>query len=150
MINNSWKIIAVVLVGAVLISIFTFIPLGGLGQGDFLPYWSAAYLLARGGDPYDRASLDQVYRMVVPDGYDQINPAWNPPWLLLALTPLALLPFDVAAHVWLLFNLLVIGGLPLLIWRWLSGPSRSRAPMWTLLLGLGFGESPSHLWQRWS
>jgi hypothetical protein len=70
---------------------------------DFRGYYAAARVVLAGGDPYD-------YRQVVPvllkiTGEMGNNPYYYPPWFALALTPLALLPYQLARGVWLLLNL---------------------------------------------
>jgi len=70
---------------------------------DFRGYYAAARVILAGGDPYD-------YRQVAPvlleiTGKMGNNPYYYPPWFALALTPLALLPYQLARAVWLLLNL---------------------------------------------
>jgi len=70
---------------------------------DFRGYYAAARVILAGGDPYD-------YRQVAPvlleiTGKMGNNPYYYPPWFALALTPLALLPYQLARVVWLLLNL---------------------------------------------
>ncbi len=136
------QILIALLLMALVAGLIVFLPVSptSLGGVDLLPYWSAAYLLAHGGNPYDRAQLIPVYRMVDVNR-ENSDPAWNPPWLMLLLTPLSLLPYALAARVWLLFNFGVLGLLPFLIWRSLAGAARLKAPLWLPLLGLGWGAS---------
>ena len=79
---------------------------------DFRGYYAAARVALAGGDPYD-------YRQVAPvllqsTGYAGNNPFYYPPWVCLALLPLALLSFDLARAVWIGVNwALFFGGLAL-------------------------------------
>jgi len=142
--TNTLKMVILVLLVAVLLGLIAVMPLqsGDLGRRDLLAYWSAAYVLVHGGDPYDRVTQDRVSRAVEPErdrfGLEW-NPPWNPPWLLLALAPLALLPFDAAVRVWLLLHMLLIGALALLTWHCLT--RQPPVPVWLVVLALGFGGS---------
>jgi len=75
-----------------------------LGDQDLLVYWSASRLLAVGSNPYDLAALGALQGQVRPAQGPTLA-AWNPPWLLVALLPLAILPFELARTVWVLANL---------------------------------------------
>ena len=112
------------------------VQLGGLGRHDFFPYWASAHLLIGGTNPYDYDAIVALMAEVVPDR-ETIEQAWNPPWLAVVLIPLAVLPYDAAVRIWLMFNLLAVNGVIWLIWRWASS-SRRRPPIWLPLLGLGF------------
>ena len=110
-----------------------------MGTQDLLVYWSAARVLATGGNPYDTAALGAVQRAAVA-GVENTLAAWNPPWLLVLLIPLGLLPFDVARCVWLLANPALLGMAALLTWRMLV-QTRDRGALLALVAGLWFGES---------
>lgn len=98
------------------------LPFGRLGQADFFPYWTASYVLVNGGDPYSTAALDEAFRAVRPVEYAATEPvfrppwALGPPWTLLLVAPLGWLPFEVAARLWLLVSILLIGGSALMLW----------------------------------
>jgi hypothetical protein len=134
---------AVIILGAagLLLLVATVLPLkaGAFGWRDFLSYWSAAHLMVTGDNPYDLAAVDRLVQEVSPER-GGTEPAWNPPWLVVALTPLGLLPYEFATRVWLLLNLMLLSCLPLIIWRWLAGP-RPRPPAWLMGLGLLFTAS---------
>lgn len=126
---------AIVLAGVVLVVCAR----QAMGEKDLLVYWSAARLLATGGNPYDSAALAAVQR-TARAGVEDTLAAWNPPWLLVLLLPLGLLPFDVARCMWLLANSVLIGMAALLSWRMLV-QTRDWGVMLALVAGLWFGES---------
>jgi len=97
---------------------------GSPGTRDFSQYWSAGQLLLQGKNPYDS---DELYRIEVSLGLPDEVPIimWNPPWLLLWILPLLLLPFKVAALAWLFLNLVLILSCGTVIWR-LVAPTQAR------------------------
>src|SRR5512143_1971394 len=111
-ISKPMTLIAIGVIFFVIVAISP-LPIGSLGARDLLPYWSAAHVLTLGGDPYDQVALQQLEHVFAPER-DQIDPAWNPPWLLVVLVPLGVLPFAAAVRVWLVLNLLILGALPLI------------------------------------
>jgi hypothetical protein len=98
---------------------------GSPGTDDFIEYWSAGQLLLQGKNPYD---LNELYRIQVSLGLPYESPIvmWNPPWLLLWILPLLLLPFKVAALAWLFLNLVLLLSCGTVIWRLLSPAQPSR------------------------
>ena len=131
-----------VIVGAALLLLLVaaVMPLraGLIGWRDFLPYWSASHLMATGGDPYNLEALNQLNAQVAPER-GLVEPAWNPPWLVVTLVPLGMLPYEYASRVWLLINLALLAGIPFVIWGWLAAPSVRRPPPWLVVVGLAFG-----------
>jgi len=111
------------------------------GKHDFLAYWSSSHLLATGSNPYDTTALRTLQHSIRPPrpGRGAIIQAWNPPWLLLILLPLGLLPFDLAASVWVFFNTVLIGAAIIISWEMLTDPSKRRGVFVVLLAGLSFG-----------
>jgi hypothetical protein len=89
------------------------------GTDDFIEYWSAGQLLLQGKNPYD---LNELLAIEVSLGapYKFPNIMWNPPWLLLWILPLLLLPFKAAALVWLSVNLALLLACATVIWRLLA------------------------------
>jgi hypothetical protein len=65
---------------------------------DFRGYYAAARVVLAGGNPYDYRVLSQVLLDVT--GQMGNNPYYYPPWLSVALIPLAWLPFQAARLVW--------------------------------------------------
>jgi hypothetical protein len=86
-----------------------------LGENDFIEYWSAGQLLRKGHNPYDFEALYAVERGV---GWSDDMPLvmWNPPWLLVLLYPLLMLPFGIAATLWLVLSTGILLGCTMLIW----------------------------------
>jgi hypothetical protein len=121
---------------------FVMVPLslGRLGLVDFQVYWAGARVLVEGGNPYDRTALISAYFNGQPAAWN-FDPAWNPPWLLLMLAPLAMLPLETAGRVWLLVNLALLAAAPFAVWRLMEAPQKRRAPPWLILVGLAFGNS---------
>jgi hypothetical protein len=60
------------------------------------------------------------------------------PWLLLLLSPLGWLPFDIATRLWLLLNIILTAVAILLLWR-LATASRNKGGLCPLLAGFMFG-----------
>jgi len=110
---------------------------GPIGKGDFIGYWSASRLLLEGRDPYDVDALRSVQQQAYPErGY--LIYTWNPPWLLVLLLPMAALPFQTAAQVWLLSNVVVMVGCSLWLWRVVTGEHGGRGYLIAALAGVLF------------
>jgi hypothetical protein len=76
-----------------------------VGAHDFIAYWAAFDATSDGGDPYDEPSLRAVERELHPRYESGAQRYWNPPWALLLLSPVLVLPFELATSVWLLLTL---------------------------------------------
>jgi hypothetical protein len=110
-----------------------------VGEKDFLGYWSAAHLLLTGGDPYDPGALRKLQHSVRPEQVNKDAPpaiVWNPPWLILMLLPLGLLPFDLATLAWLFCNLVLVGLSLAMAWQSLAEGLGNRG--FILALAAGF------------
>jgi hypothetical protein len=80
---------------------------------DFRVYYAAARVVLAGGDPYDYGQVADMLRQIT--GYVGNNAYYYPPWFVLAMAPVALLPLSAARGVWIAVNLgLLLGGLALL------------------------------------
>lgn len=83
----------------------------GRGEQDFLRYWAASRLFWSGSDPYDAHKLEAIELDLRPlkesFGGEYVK-AWDPPWLLITLGPLAALPFDWAVPVWVFCNVAMV------------------------------------------
>ena len=121
---------------------------------DFVEYYSAAKVLADGGDPYDGAQLLPVQREVT--GNAELEKAvslWTPPWTLPVYLPFGFLPFGGAHFVWLLLQAVLLALSVELIWVVYAGPLRlGRLISYGLLLGfspvfwnLHFGQNTAFL-----
>jgi len=140
-VHGAIRLTLVAIVGAALIAM-VFATKAGQGEPDFLAYWSAARLLVTGENPYDPVALRTLGHETRPErGQDRGEPfaSWNPPWLLVALWPLGLLPFDVATHVWMLVNIGLIGTASMLTWRLFTSESDRKGALLAMAVGLWFG-----------
>lgn len=108
------------------------------GESDFRIYWSAAYLLSRGENPYNIESIKEVQQTQTHAISNEAIMAWNPPFLFLFLLPLAWLPFVTAKFAWLLVNLaiLITAGF-FLVGLYLNTAS-PRVKLAFLILAIGF------------
>jgi hypothetical protein len=76
---------------------------GDLGKIDFVQYWTAARLVLGGQKPYDPLLVDQVQQTLAVKEHPILM--WNPPFILPLFLWTQLLPFRVAANVWLVMSL---------------------------------------------
>jgi hypothetical protein len=110
---------------------------GSPGTDDFVEYWSAGQLLLQGRNPYDSSELSEVEASIgVP--YELPIIMWNPPWLLLWILPLLLLPFKAAALAWLFLNLALLLACATVVWRLLAPTQVSRRIAVTWVATLAF------------
>lgn len=120
----------------------------GAGQGDFLAYWSASHLLISGNNPYDHSSLSTLEKSTTSGTDSQgemfLN-TWNPPWLILLLAPLGLIPYQLSALVWMFCNTVIIGLTLILSWQICTGIQASRGILVVFLAGFLFGVTISYL-----
>ena len=79
---------------------------GDAGTIDFIQYWTAHALMARGENPYDRAATSILDHQLGRTGSDEFV-TWNPPWLMLMLAPILHLPFITSASIWLVLGLVL-------------------------------------------
>ena len=81
-----------------------------LPMHDFVTYWAAGRLFLSGGNPY---SISATYAMEQSLGwiYTRQLVMLNPPWVLPFVGLLALLPFEVAHHLWFAVSLILEVGL---------------------------------------
>ncbi|MFO0799288.1 MAG: glycosyltransferase family 87 protein [Gemmataceae bacterium] len=107
-----------------------------LNPRDFLEFWSAGAVVARGGNPYDPDALLAEQRRAEPDR-DAAVMMWNPPWSLAVYVPVGLLPVRWATLVWIGLQLAAVMLSCDWLWRVYRGPARLR---WVpQVLGLTFG-----------
>jgi Glycosyltransferase family 87 len=94
---------------------------------DFIAYWSAARLLARGGDPYDPASLLAVQQSV---GWPHATPlpVWYGPWIVALSAPIGLLPYWPGRVGWMIAQIVLLLGAASITWRVYDGSAESRRP----------------------
>lgn len=102
---------------------------------DFLEFWAAGAVVARGGNPYDPVQLLAQQRLADPDR-DAALMMWNPPWALAVYVPFGLLPVRWAMLAWVATQLAAVMLACDLLWRVYRGPTGLR---WVpQLLGLSF------------
>lgn len=128
--SKGWKIVVLTL--ASLIAVYlavAYLPsiLGRLGRGDYIAYWSASYLLARGENFADDTLMLKAQGEISNSTRDFPIKAWNPPWLLVWLLPYTFVDFNTAASLWLLTNLILLCASSAMLWRlYASSPYRER------------------------
>ena len=96
-----------------------------LNPRDFLEYWSAGAVVARGGNPYDPVALLAAQRQVDPDRTEAVM-MWNPPWALALYVPVGLLPPRWATLVWVGLQLAAVMRACDLLWGAYGGDPRRR------------------------
>ena len=98
----------------------------GRGEQDFIRYWAASRLFWSGDDPYDAKNLEAIEHETRPQqesfGGEYVK-AWDPPWLLISLGPLAALPIDWAVSIWVLCNVVIITSVLYATWK-INGEER--------------------------
>lgn len=110
LIDTGLLILAVALLLSLAFTLFSQELSGSFGY-DFTAYYRAAARVAAGHSPYDPAILNGVVNAKGLGNY------LYPPPLAQALVPLAALPFQVAASIWLLLqSTLLCAGLALAAW----------------------------------
>ena len=139
------KILPFVLIVGLLLVTLAPLDLPTFGERDFLKYWASTHLLITGGNPYDSVALRDLEHSLRPElipKYDVVE-VWNPPWLLLILSPLGLLPFDIAKVVWVFCNVFLISLALGIVWQWLASPSDHRGFAAALAAGFLYAETLS-------
>ncbi len=130
----------------IILAVFTPIMAPGKGEGDFLAYWCAARLMVTGGNPYDQSAMEAMQRAnrsTPDDGQGVTLGPWNPPWLSLILLPYSLLPFKLAAPLWMFTNIMLIGLSVILSLRLLDRSAEGREFLWIFIACLFYGETIS-------
>jgi hypothetical protein len=98
---------------------------------DFVEYWAAARVHARGGDPYDGVAVLPYQREAAGNpGMTEAVMLWTPPWTLPLYLPFGLLDPRPAHLAWLTTQLLTV-----LLSAWL---------LWRV-----YAPSPAAPWVRW-
>jgi len=88
-----------------------------IGTGDFRPYWSATFLLAHGQDFSNPGLMDNIERTLTNWNKPFTMMAWFAPTGMVVLLPFTFLPFEKAAFLWLLTNIVVLSATAFLLWR---------------------------------
>jgi hypothetical protein len=108
-----------------------------IGSDDFSRIWAGPRAVIIGSDPYDPASWAATAQSLgtqAPDTAIAVYP--YPPWVVLVLLPLGLMPLPVASLLWLIASLTAgIAGLHALLREYLPGrPGAHAVAAATLLL----------------
>jgi hypothetical protein len=91
---------------------------------DFVEYWSAARVHARGGDPYDGAQLLPHQREAAGDpSKTEATMLWTPPWTLPLYTPFGYLEPRAAHLAWLTVQVGCVLLSAWLLWRVYAPPA---------------------------
>jgi hypothetical protein len=115
---------------------------------DFVEYWAAGKLNARGQNPYDPELLYPLERFEAnrkdidtfgETAKDRAVMMWNPPWTLALAMPLGQLPPRFAQLAWLVLNFLILGFCSVQLWLYYGG----RTSRWYVGLALSFFFMPS-------
>ncbi len=108
---------------------------------DFVEYWAAGQLLARGNNPYDLMEMDRLLKQA---GREEASiPRRNPPWTLPLVLPLGWLEVRTGRLLWLGLNLLALVVAADLLWRVYQGSDTVR--LLAVVLALAFVPSVSAL-----
>jgi hypothetical protein len=116
---------------------------------DFIEFWAAGAVVARGGNPYDPDQLLALQRLADPDR-DVAVMMWNPPWALAVYVPFGFLPARWAMLAWVGCQLAAVMLACDLLWRVYRGPALLRwvpqvlgltfaGVVWTVLYGQNGG-----------
>src|SRR5205814_10247989 len=101
-----------------------------LGRGlqlplfDFVEYWAAGQLNAKGENPYDPEAIARIERKVGRDHPGVMM--WNPPWVLPLVMPFGLLDVHPAQLLWLLLQLVALVVSADGLWRLFGGNPERR------------------------
>lgn len=107
--------VAAVLVAAAFLTQIVTVTTHGLLMGDFHAFFCGAYALVHGQNPYLSEPLRACESAPVPSifqrlsGHAVVIPAPLPPYALALFMPFALLPYPLAAALWMLLSLLACG-----------------------------------------
>ena len=105
-----------------------------VGRLDFRAYWSTSYLLSKGLDYTDEASLHEVETSLTGWTQDYTLKLWNLPWVVVWFLPLAFLDFHLARPVWLTINLLLLFVSIVAYWRAYATNATTQKWFWLALL----------------
>lgn len=134
---KRFSILFVIIIGVFLAFI---VPNGrvGWGENDFLRYWTASKIFITGGNPYNFESLHQMQKTIKPDldTQGEGDKVWNPPWLMLLLSPLTIFNFNIATKIWILINISLITISLFLLWEIVFEPNDRKGLI--LVYGAGF------------
>lgn len=141
--GRRWIIAVAVAIGATVALTVVGHPGADYRHSDFFQFWAAPRLLLEGRDPYDAVDWASIYaREATAPVATPPPPARHvyPPWSAALLLPLGLLPFDLAAALWVVAQLTAV----IVALRILATLYLARAEERALLFGLAAAFQP--LW----
>lgn len=116
-----------------------------LPNKDFVQYWSAAKVNLARGNPYDATQLKPLQAAALNEPeLAKVTMMWNPPWVLVLVTPLGWLSSHVAHLSFLFVQLAALLLSVTWLWKQYDGPPDRLWVAW--LLALGFGPSVFIFW----
>jgi hypothetical protein len=118
------------------------------GGGDIIAYWSASHIFISGGNPYNQSEMGALQQITSPERFtnnSELINSWNPPWIILLLLPIGILPFSVASLVWIFINVFLIGSSLIITWRLCVGDKQSKGIIYVFLSSFLFVETISYL-----
>jgi hypothetical protein len=120
------RVVTLVVIAVVLLA-FVWLPLAIPADMDFEFLYHAAIGVRQGISPYDFAGLTRMIATMEGASAGRVNvPYAYPPWYALAALPLAFFPAPAAARIWFLVNLAMLMGA---VWFLTDGwPPRRRLP----------------------
>jgi hypothetical protein len=104
-----------------------------LPPDDFVEYWAAGHLNAKGQNPYDGELLLPLERQAGRDT-DEAVMMWNPPWTLTLAMPIGVLQARLGQLIWLGVSLLLVVGCSDRLWIEYGGAPERRWISWALSL----------------
>ena len=106
----SWLLrgLVMLLILSVVLSLWNLAATTDFGESDFMIYWSAAYLIRNGENPYNLELIRSVQEAQPHSKPEVTTIAWNPPFLFVFLLPFAWLPFAFAKFAWLITCLMIV------------------------------------------
>ncbi|MGB8646408.1 MAG: glycosyltransferase family 87 protein [Anaerolineae bacterium] len=132
--GRVFLLLVVLLTGLVVLLNVTLPLPGEVGKGDLRFNWIAGYLLAHGENMYANDLIWEAQRNLTGAKINFVSLTLSPPWAVLILIPYTWLPFDRAAGLWLLTNILITAVGALVLWRNATRSETARRKLWIPLL----------------
>ena len=77
------------------------------GENDFIQYWTAFQLHLNGLDCFDPKAVFELQKELA---WKELRPLvmWNPPWILVLLSPIMFFDFILSAKLFLILNIVLL------------------------------------------
>jgi hypothetical protein len=85
-------------------------------MGDFFSYWGAFQATKLGLNPYDSASLKYV-QTFTDFRREGLHRYPNPPWMLLLMAPILILPLTLSASIWMYLSIFLTCLSAVFVWK---------------------------------